>query len=68
MKKGRTSLNNSEALWWQKMRRTAEREAWEKLKVIFPRLQQFDAPAGRINEFRFQHEQQKVEVIKDEVA
>jgi hypothetical protein len=60
MKKGRTSLNQSEAVWWQAFRRRAEEEAWKDLQTLFPRLKQFEAPSGRFHSFKFQGTQQKV--------
>ena len=60
MKKGVTSLNQSEAIWWHTFRREAEMEAWKRLQRLFPRLADFDAPAGRVYGFKCQAETPKV--------
>jgi hypothetical protein len=56
MRKGWTSLNRSEAIWWQAFRREAEIEAWNRLVKLFPRLEKFQGPAGDKNGFRYQKE------------
>jgi len=52
MRRGLTSLNKSESVWWMNFRREAEMEAWKRLGELFPRLNKFEGPAGNEG-FRF---------------
>lgn len=55
MRRGLTSLNQSEQIWWHNFRREAEMQAWKRMQTLFPRLNNFEAPAGRMHGFKFQN-------------